>query len=141
MATHTGDQDCSFCLRVLSTLSQFMGEGSVRFTYLITILALGAARLPAGAQAAEPPFRANGAFFALSVPDVAASARWYREKLGLRVILDPPKANGAKAVILEGGGLLVELIQHDQAPVRHDRARRARIALRAWGREGGAPRR
>ena len=67
------------------------------------------------AQTADPPFTANGAFIALSVPDVAASARWYREKLGLRVILEPPKAGEATAVILEGGGLLVELIQHDAA--------------------------
>ena len=67
------------------------------------------------AQAADPPFTANGAFIALSVPDVAASARWYREKLGLRIILEPPKAGEATAVILEGGGLLVELIQHDAA--------------------------
>jgi catechol 2,3-dioxygenase-like lactoylglutathione lyase family enzyme len=69
----------------------------------------------ADAQTADPPFTATGAFIALSVPDVAASARWYREKLGLRVVLEPPKAGEATAVILEGGGLLVELIQHDGA--------------------------
>ena len=69
----------------------------------------------ADAQTADPPFTATGAFIALSVPDVAASARWYREKLGLRVILEPPKAGEATAVILEGNGLLVELIQHDAA--------------------------
>ena len=76
---------------------------------------LALATLPADAQTADPPFTANGAFIALSVPDVAASARWYREKLGLRVILEPPKAGEATAVILEGNGLLVELIQHDAA--------------------------
>ena len=69
----------------------------------------------ARAQTSEPPFTATGAFIALSVPDVAASARWYREKLGLRVVLEPPKAGEATAVILEGGGLLVELVQHDAA--------------------------
>ena len=69
----------------------------------------------ADAQTADPPFTATGAFIALSVPDVAASARWYREKLGLRIVLEPPKAGEATAVILEGGGLLVELIQHDGA--------------------------
>ena len=69
----------------------------------------------ASPQTAEPPFTANGAFIALSVPDVAASARWYREKLGLRVVLEPPKSGEATAIILEGGGLLVELIQHDGA--------------------------
>ena len=69
----------------------------------------------ADAQTGDPPFSATGAFIALSVPDVAASARWYREKLGLRVVLEPPKSGEATAVILEGGGLLVELIQHDAA--------------------------
>jgi catechol 2,3-dioxygenase-like lactoylglutathione lyase family enzyme len=69
----------------------------------------------ADAQASEPPFTATGAFIALSVPDVAASARWYREKLGLHVVLEPPKSADVTAVILEGGGLLVELIQHDGA--------------------------
>ena len=69
----------------------------------------------AGSQTAEVPFTATGAFIALSVPDVAASARWYREKLGLRVGLEPPKSGEATAVILEGGGLLVELLQHDAA--------------------------
>jgi catechol 2,3-dioxygenase-like lactoylglutathione lyase family enzyme len=66
-------------------------------------------------QVAETPFSAHGAFIALSVADVAASARWYREKLGLRVVLEPPRAGEAAAVILEGGGLLVELVQHDAA--------------------------
>ena len=66
-------------------------------------------------QTGEPAFTATGAFLALSVSDVDASARWYREKLGLKVVLEPPKAGEAKAVILEGNGLLVELIQHDAA--------------------------
>ena len=69
-------------------------------------------------QAADTPFTTTGAFFAMSVPDVAASARWYQEKLGLRIVMQPPKANEATAVILEGGGLLVELVQHDQARPR-----------------------
>ena len=69
----------------------------------------------ADSQTAEPPFTATGAFIALSVPDVTASARWYREKLGLRVILEPPKSGDASVMVLEGAGLLVELIQHDTA--------------------------
>jgi catechol 2,3-dioxygenase-like lactoylglutathione lyase family enzyme len=62
-----------------------------------------------------PPFTAHGSFFALSVPDVAASSRWYQEKLGLNVVMAPAKSGEVSAVILEGGGLLVELIQHDAA--------------------------
>jgi len=68
-----------------------------------------------GSQTAEPLFTATGAFIALSVRDVATSARWYREMLGLRVVLVPPKSGDATAVILEGGGLMVELIQPDGA--------------------------
>lgn len=36
---------------------------------------------------ATPIVAAGGAFFALSVPDVQASGRWYSEKLGLRVVM------------------------------------------------------
>ena len=82
---------------------------------VLTFGLLALATLTADAQTAEPPFTATGAFIALSVPDVAASARWYREKLGLRVVLEPPRSGEATAVILEGGGLLVELIEHDAA--------------------------
>ena len=45
-------------------------------------------------------------------------SQWYADKFGLHVTLDPPKANGAKAVVLEGDGLIVELIQHDNAKPR-----------------------
>lgn len=58
---------------------------------------------------------ANGAFFALSVPDIKASGAWYREKFGLKVTLDLPRSGPADILVLEGGGLIVELIQHDEA--------------------------
>jgi len=83
-----------------------------------TILGLGFfvfASPIASPQANAPPFTTTGAFFALSVADVAASSHWYQEKLGLRVVMAPPKAGDASVVILEGGGLIVELIQHDGA--------------------------
>jgi catechol 2,3-dioxygenase-like lactoylglutathione lyase family enzyme len=58
---------------------------------------------------------ATGAFFALSVADLYASAAWYSEKLGLKTIMREPKQGKAGVVVLEGGGLIVELIQHDDA--------------------------
>lgn len=68
------------------------------------------------AQAAPPPFTTRGAFFALSVPDLDASTRWYQEKLGLAVTLQVSRGEGpAAATVLEGGGLIVELIQHRDA--------------------------
>src|SRR5262245_58202089 len=57
----------------------------------------------------------SGAFFALSVADIDASATWYSEKLGLKIVMQPPKTNQSTVVVLEGGGLIVELIQHDDA--------------------------
>jgi catechol 2,3-dioxygenase-like lactoylglutathione lyase family enzyme len=63
----------------------------------------------------ERALRTEGAFFALSVADLVASAAWYEQKLGLSVTLDIPKQNGIAVKVLEGGGLTVELIQDDQA--------------------------
>jgi catechol 2,3-dioxygenase-like lactoylglutathione lyase family enzyme len=58
---------------------------------------------------------ATGAFFALSVADIDASARWYSDKLGTKVTMREPNTNGAAVAVLEGDGLIVELIQHDAA--------------------------
>ena len=66
-----------------------------------------------------PVFTTTGAFFALSVRDASASAKWYAEKLGLKVVMNLPKADKTAVIVLEGGGLIVELIQHDDAlPLR-----------------------
>jgi catechol 2,3-dioxygenase-like lactoylglutathione lyase family enzyme len=67
------------------------------------------------APADDRSLSATGAFFALSVADIEASVRWYSEKLGLKVTMRSPKTNGASAIVLEGGGLIVELVQHDAA--------------------------
>jgi catechol 2,3-dioxygenase-like lactoylglutathione lyase family enzyme len=61
------------------------------------------------------PFKATGAFFALSVADIQASARWYSEKLGLKVVMEVPKRERSAVIVLEGGGLVVELLQDDDA--------------------------
>jgi catechol 2,3-dioxygenase-like lactoylglutathione lyase family enzyme len=86
------------------------------------LLVLGfATLLPLSARAqstaVEPPFDAvAGSFFAISVPDLQASARWYREKLGLRSIMSIPKQPGAVGLdVLQGNGLTVEIQQHDGA--------------------------
>ena len=62
-----------------------------------------------------PVFQTAGAFFALSVADLKASTEWYAEKFGLKVIMQSPKTDGNQAVVLEGGGLMVELIRRDAA--------------------------
>ena len=67
----------------------------------------------------RPVFETRGATFALSVADLDASTRWYAEKLGLAVVTKPPKQGKFSVVVLEGGGLIVELLQRDDAiPLR-----------------------
>lgn len=67
-------------------------------------------------QTSPPTIKAAaGAFFALSVADIPASVKWYSEKLGLAVVMEVPKRDGVAVAVLEGGGLIVELIQHDAA--------------------------
>ena len=81
------------------------------------LLAAAVAGRAAAQQKIQPAFRTSGAFFALSVADMAASAKWYQEKLGLTVVMNSPKQGGAPAgaMALEGGGLIVELVEHDSA--------------------------
>ena len=69
----------------------------------------------AGPTTEPPVIAATGAFFALSVADIEASVKWYSEKLGLKVIMQLPKKDRVAVTVLEGGGLIVELIQHDDA--------------------------
>ena len=85
---------------------------------LLLSLALPAAvRAQPAAPADSAVIRTRGAAFALSVADIEASTRWYAEKLGLTVIMRVPRTEETRAqvTVLRGGGLLVELIQHDDA--------------------------
>jgi catechol 2,3-dioxygenase-like lactoylglutathione lyase family enzyme len=84
---------------------------------LLFVLALPGPALAKSARSTTdaPVMAATGAFFALSVADVNASAEWYAEKLGLKVVMTVPMTEGAAVIVLEGLGLIVELIQHDGA--------------------------
>lgn len=84
---------------------------------IVGLTSLTSARL---AFAQTPPaFTTQGAFFALSVADLDASTKWYQDKLGMSVVMHPPKQDGAAVTVLEGGGLIVELLQRDDAvPLR-----------------------
>lgn len=104
---------------------------------LVLLLCL-AASTAAGAQnsrpVSEPAFTAaRGGFFALSVADLEASTRWYSEKLGLTVAMRPPRANGTSVSILEGGGLIVELIQRDDAMPLNKAAPGVDASYRVYG--------
>jgi catechol 2,3-dioxygenase-like lactoylglutathione lyase family enzyme len=66
--------------------------------------------------AASPLFTAMpGAFMAFSVANLDGSVQWYSEKLGLKVTTEQPKRDKVAFALLEGGGLMVELIEHDDA--------------------------
>ena len=60
-------------------------------------------------------FSVKGTFFALSVADMEASVKWYSEKLDLKVVMREPKKNKSAVTVLAGGGLMVELLQDDDA--------------------------
>ena len=64
------------------------------------------------------PIATTGAFFAISVADIQASAEWYARTFGLTITMPLSKGESASAMVLEGGGLIVELVQHTQAARR-----------------------
>lgn len=98
--------------------------------YFLLSLALPMVAVVAAIAVAEAPPRVEpsrvvgtGAFFAASVADIDASSRWYSEKLGLTVTMRTPKTDGNTVAILEGEGLIVELIQRDGSKVAADKDR------------------
>jgi catechol 2,3-dioxygenase-like lactoylglutathione lyase family enzyme len=83
-------------------------------TLISTLCLFVTLALPAAAKERSEPFKATtGAFFALSVQNLAESVQWYSDKLGLTVTLEAHNGN-VDVTAVEGGGLLVELI-HDPA--------------------------
>jgi catechol 2,3-dioxygenase-like lactoylglutathione lyase family enzyme len=84
---------------------------------LVVALPVAGRGQSAHAVSARPVMRVSGMAFALSVADIAASTRWYVEKLGLEVIMHVPRTDATRAQVtmLQGGGLSVELVQHDDA--------------------------
>jgi len=81
---------------------------------VLAVCLLVAAPLSGATKNPKPPFKPiTGAFFGVSVPNMAESVRWYSEKLGLAPVFT---ASGSPEVtVLEGGGLTVELIHQAAA--------------------------
>ena len=97
-------------------------KGSATLTCLTATLACFLGGVDVGAQQPTntPAFSAvQGSFFALSVPDLDASVKWYSEKLGLRLTssFEQGKIKGA---LMAGNGLEVELMCHTDATTRGD---------------------
>jgi catechol 2,3-dioxygenase-like lactoylglutathione lyase family enzyme len=87
----------------------------VSFAFCLLLLAGSSQARPAE----ERLFKTSGSFFALSVADMSASVNWYRNAFALTVLMEVPKQNGIAVTVLEGDGLIVELLQNDQArPLR-----------------------
>ena len=107
---------CSTVLPLLTTSVQAQGPAPSR-----------AARAPASKT--TPALAARG-YLAFSVVDLDASAKWYNEKLGLRMLFYAPRtpAVDASAAFLQGGGLFVELVQVDDAADLSRRLPPAQIA-------------
>lgn len=76
-----------------------------------------AATLASTTEAKETvtPFKAlTGSFFAVSVSNLAESVRWYSENLGLSVSFQQ-SSGGFDVAVVEGGGLVVELVRDPSA--------------------------
>ncbi|MDO1559609.1 VOC family protein [Brevundimonas sp. 2R-24] len=86
------------------------------------VLAAALALAPAAVARADEstsPVQVRGSFFALQVADVEASVAWWRDVFGLSLAMSPPTRNGVTMRLMEGDGLMVELIQDDSArPLR-----------------------
>jgi hypothetical protein len=77
-----------------------------------TLLALV---IVAALTSAPTPIAASGAFFALSVAELDASAKWYANAFDMKTAMHSPKQNGNEVIVLQGRGLTVELIHSDAA--------------------------
>ena len=108
---------------IVNNYKPYLGEGDghdiadlVRVISSEPATALRCDALNASGHAqSQPILSTTGAFFALSVADIRASGTWYAEKLGLKVTMPPQRSGPGQAMVLEGGGLIVELVQHDEA--------------------------
>jgi hypothetical protein len=89
------------------------------FASFLLSVSLALQATPAAPPAGNKVPVSEGTFFALSVADSAAMAQWYQEKLGLRILSSGEAPNKiAKFALLEGKGILIELIQHSKASAR-----------------------
>ena len=78
----------------------------------------GAVRMPIARAPVADSNESTGPrlFIALFVPDLEATARWYSETLGLRRVMTIPRMGTiVGGAVLEGDGIVVELLQREDA--------------------------
>jgi hypothetical protein len=93
----------------------------MNFVIVIIMLILPVLQAPTPkVSSGNPEARAiQGAFFAISVADISVMSQWYQDNLGLKAISSGEAPNQiAKFAILEGDGILIEMIQHSKAQPR-----------------------
>ena len=107
----------------------------MRKTLLLLPVLLLLAGGPSAKAASEPLFIAKGAFFALSVADLDASAKWYAEKFGLKVVMQVPRTKDADfaVTVLSSDGLVVELLHSDSAVSLSKAAPAVKDSLHLYG--------
>ena len=93
----------------------FIGDHMKTPRFFIACVAASATLLAQAQDKPAPVQTASGSFFALSVADIKASSQWYVAKLGLAVTMQRQRSGPGEVTVLEGGGLIVELVQHDEA--------------------------
>lgn len=83
----------------------------------LVVAMLLAAPTPASeaTSAQSAPLASKGSFIAISVADMDATERWYIDKFGLKRVLALPVRDGRAMRLLEGDGMIVELIKDPDA--------------------------
>ena len=88
-------------------------SGHVRYAAVVILALFLAATSPLG-QAVSP--ESGKCFWAISVPDIEASVKWYQSIFGLKTTKQLITPDGSvKVVILESPNLMVEIIQMAEA--------------------------
>jgi predicted enzyme related to lactoylglutathione lyase len=95
---------------ISSVVRTYRRDGRPAMAYAMTLVVLLLGLIPSTAtEAAAPPV-----FFAVSVEDLDASVKWYVETLDLTATRMPGTTQ-AKVALLQGQGLVVELVEHSEA--------------------------
>src|SRR5262249_52491897 len=101
-----------------STSATLMRNGSVNALMVVGLLIASGARAQSPTDTTSIFGTATGGFIALSVPDIATSAKWYEEKLGMHRVMTVGRMDHIVGVVaLEANGVIVEIIQRDDARV------------------------